>query len=233
MQTLGRGVRSALAARQGLTAQPTASSSRVQWDARRNISFPNIRPVEWIRKRLETRVMEAPSEEELARTRKAEGGVFDDLEPDTAGHKYSTANFKISHRKLNDLGRQISGKPIDYAILQMKFSEKRASKRIKSMLVVAKNHAVAYKGLDEKKLVVSEAWVAKGPRSIKRVEIKGRGKHGIRTHPDSKLNVVLREGKTWAEKVEQERARKLRKIVSAGITREDKPLRNPGAMWAW
>ena len=51
------------------------------------------------------------------------------------------------------LGRQITGKPIDMAILQMQFSEKRASKRIKSMLVVAKDHAVQ-KGLDEKKLLV-------------------------------------------------------------------------------
>ena len=68
-------------------------------------------------------------------------------------HKYSTANFKISHRKLNMLGRQIAGKPIDSAILQMLFSEKRASKRIKSMLVVAKDHAVL-KGLEDKKLVI-------------------------------------------------------------------------------
>lgn len=69
-------------------------------------------------------------------------------------HKYSTANFKISPRKLNDIGRQISGKPIDYAILQMQFSEKRASKRIKSMIVLAKQHAVNYKGLDPSTLVV-------------------------------------------------------------------------------
>lgn len=69
-------------------------------------------------------------------------------------HKYSTANFKISHRKLNMLGRQISGKPIDYAILQMEFSEKRASKRLRSMLVLAKKHAIAYKNLDPSKLVV-------------------------------------------------------------------------------
>ena len=72
-------------------------------------------------------------------------------------HKYSTANFKISHRKLNLLGRQIAGKPIDHAILQMMFSEKRASKRIKSMLVVAKSHAVKLKDLDEQRLVVG-AW---------------------------------------------------------------------------
>jgi len=52
------------------------------------------------------------------------------------------------------LGRQISGKPIGQAILQMKFSEKRASKRIKSMLVVARDHAMNYKRLDGSKLIV-------------------------------------------------------------------------------
>jgi hypothetical protein len=69
-------------------------------------------------------------------------------------HKYSTSNFKISHRKLNMLGRQISGRPIDHAILQMMFSEKRASRRVKSMLVLARDHALRYKGLDHSKLVV-------------------------------------------------------------------------------
>ena len=72
-------------------------------------------------------------------------------------HKYSTANFKISHRKLNLLSRQIAGKPIDHAILQMQFSEKRASKRIKSMLVVAKSHATKLKSLDEGRLVVGQS----------------------------------------------------------------------------
>lgn len=73
-----------------------------------------------------------------------------------AQHKYSTANFKISHRKLNKLGRQLSGKPIDSAILQMTFSEKRASKRIRNMLVVAKSHA-SLKGIDPRKMVVGTA----------------------------------------------------------------------------
>ena len=73
-----------------------------------------------------------------------------------AQHKYSTANFKISHRKLNKLGRQISGKPIDSAILQMTFSEKRASKRIRNMLVVGKSHATL-KGIDARKMVIGTA----------------------------------------------------------------------------
>jgi large subunit ribosomal protein L22 len=71
-------------------------------------------------------------------------------------HKYSTANFKISHRKLNMLGRQISGKPIDYAILQMQFSEKRASTRIMNMLATARDHAARYKKLEQGKLVVGQ-----------------------------------------------------------------------------
>ena len=52
------------------------------------------------------------------------------------------------------LGRQISGKPIDYAILQMQFSEKRASTRIMNMLATARDHAVRYKRLKEPKLIV-------------------------------------------------------------------------------
>lgn len=78
-------------------------------------------------------------------------------------HKYSTANFKISHRKLNMLGRQIAGKPIDSAILQMMFSEKRASKRIKSMLVVAKDHA-QLKGLESNKLIVGQCLLSSPSR---------------------------------------------------------------------
>jgi large subunit ribosomal protein L22 len=147
-------------------------------------------------------------------------------------HKYSTANFKISHRKLNKLGRQISGKPIDSAILQMTFSEKRAGKRIRNMLVVAKSHA-ALKGIDRKKMIIAEAWVTKGSKSYKRLEIRGRGKMGIRVHPDSRLSVVLKEGKTRGELLEEERARKLKRIVSAGLVREDTPLRNPRSMWTW
>jgi len=52
------------------------------------------------------------------------------------------------------LGKQISGKPIDWAILQMQFSEKRASTRIMNMLATAKDHASRYKKMDLSKVVV-------------------------------------------------------------------------------
>lgn len=150
------------------------------------------------------------------------------------------------------LSRQIAGKPIDHAILQMMFSEKRASKRIKSMLVVAKSHAVKLKDLNEGRLVVceyfraassarcahatsctAESWVTKGPNQIKRYDMKGRGRAGIKTHPHSRLHVLLKEGKTRAEVQAEDRARKLNRIASAGLVREDVPIRNPGPAWAW
>jgi large subunit ribosomal protein L22 len=82
-------------------------------------------------------------------------------------------------------------------------------------------------------LLAAEAWVAKGPRMHKRLDIKGRGKFGIREHPDTRIHVLLKEGKTWEEKAAEERARRLGRIRSAGYAREDKPIRNPAPTWGW
>jgi len=258
MQSVGGALRRAgLAASSARCIQPGPSTRLPAWEAKRHASFKT--PFTWLRETLDLKFRQQHSEKEIEEARKqqvekGQGNVFDSLPeladevggdmaqllvglPKAKGkkateHKYSTANFKISHRKLNMLGRQISGKPIDSAILQMMFSEKRASKRIKSMLVVAKDHAVQ-KGLTEKRLVVSEAWVCKGDNVLKRLEPRGRGRFGIRQHPDSSLHVVLKEGKTRAQLMDEERKRKIKRIASAGITREDVPLRNPGPAWAW
>lgn len=79
----------------------------------------------------------------------------------------------------------------------------------------------------------AEAWVSKGPNSTKRLEPRGRGHTGVQTHPNSKLTVVLKEGKTVEEKKLEDRERRLRKIVSAAATREDRPIRNPSPTWGW
>lgn len=79
----------------------------------------------------------------------------------------------------------------------------------------------------------AEAWVTKGPNSVKVPDYKARGQFGIRVHPHSRLHVLLKEGKTLEQRTKDERERKLKRVVSAGIVREDKPLRNPGSMWAW
>ncbi|KAJ7129680.1 ribosomal protein L22/L17, partial [Mycena epipterygia] len=148
-------------------------------------------------------------------------------------HKESTIPFTISHRKLNKLGRQIAGKPIDYAILQMQFSNKRAGSRIKDLLTSAKQGAVQRRRMDSPTLVVAEAWVNKRNSRSRKMVAQGRGHRGIREKPSSSLTVVLKEGKTMEQQKADARKRKLSRIVSAAVTREDKPLRNPGPMWAW
>lgn len=152
-------------------------------------------------------------------------------------HKYSTAAFKISNRKLKMLADQIgSGKPLDFAILQMQFSNKRAAKRIKSTLALAKDHAIA-KGLDSKRLVVAEAWVNKH-RTLKRREIKGRGRAGVRKHKYCRLHIILREGLLQSQK-DEKKLRDVRRqaysIGTGGVSPTNGPLRNqwksPG--WQW
>ncbi|KZV61010.1 ribosomal protein L22 [Peniophora sp. CONT] len=152
--------------------------------------------------------------------------------PSDGSHKYSTTNFKHSHRKLNKLGNQIAGKPIDLAIVQMQFSEKRNSKRIKSMLATAKQHATM-KGLDPERLLVSEAWVNKGPILSRYRRYRSRSRWSIGKRPAARMHVVLKEGKTREELIKELRERRLSKIASAGYVREDVPLRNPPPMWAW
>lgn len=168
--------------------------------------------------------------------RKRWGGLTAPGGVEKAEHKYSTAMFRISHRKLNLLARQIGGKPIDFAILQMEFSAKRAARRVRATLALARDHAVA-KGMDARSLIVSEAWVTKG-KYIKRIEIKGRARYGVMTHPQARLNVVLRPGKTHeqadAERIEKAR-RHVRSIGSGGVVRTNRRIINgfqrPG--WAW
>jgi large subunit ribosomal protein L22 len=82
-------------------------------------------------------------------------------------------------------------------------------------------------------LIAAEAWVTKGPKQIKRMEPRGRGHSGVRIHPDSRIHVVLREGKTFEEKQKELRRKQLKRIVSAGLVREDVPIRNPAPYWGW
>ncbi|KAH7887747.1 ribosomal protein L22/L17 [Phlebopus sp. FC_14] len=244
MQSLGRRVRRGANVRCHPQLFP---QSRIQWDGRRTL----FGPIDWIKQRFAPAPKKPKAPMVVAQEPPEPVPVQEDVfvspklkkerkkaseeprRPPAAEHKYSTANFKISHRKLNMLGRQISGKPIDHAIMQMRFSEKRASNRIKSMLATARFHATVYKNMDPSKLVVAEAWVTKGPRTHKRIEPRGRGKFGIRVHPDSRMSVILRPGKTFEELRKEERERRLKRIVSAGIVREDVPLRNPASIWQW
>ncbi|PNS18103.1 54S ribosomal protein L22, mitochondrial [Sphaceloma murrayae] len=56
-------------------------------------------------------------------------------------------NFKTSVKKLGMLARQIQGKTVDEAILQMRFSKKKMAKEVKKHLEFARDKAIVSRGM--------------------------------------------------------------------------------------
>jgi len=143
-----------------------------------------------------------------------------------------TRVLHTSHRKLNKLANQISGKPIDYAILQMKFSEKRISEQVQRLLQETKQKAQE-QNMNLDQLVVSQAWVGKGPKSPKKIDIRARGKFGIIRKSRSTMTIRLGRGLTEQQIHEKIAQRALDKVKIAEPVREERKVRYPRAQWAW
>lgn len=71
---------------------------------------------------------------------------------------------------------------------------------------------------------------------IKRIDIKGRARHGIKEHQQARLHVLLKEGKTRDELLEEKKKKMLARVMSmgAGVVREDRAIINaPTSGWRW
>lgn len=88
-----------------------------------------------------------------------------------------TPFFRGSTQKLNELGRQIAGLPLDAAILQMRFSPKKPAKEVLELLCKIRL-SLEGKGARPSEFYVRMATVGRGTY-IKRIDIKGRGRFGI------------------------------------------------------
>lgn len=71
--------------------------------------------------------------------------------------------MKTSMKKMMPLARQIAGKSIDEAILQMRFSKKRVAQQVLEHLVVARNEAVVVKGMGQATRVNPDAAIPMAP----------------------------------------------------------------------
>ncbi|KAJ5647924.1 Ribosomal protein L22bacterial/chloroplast-type [Penicillium lividum] len=144
--------------------------------------------------------------------------------------------FKTSVKKLGPLARQIAGKNIDEAILQMRFSKKKAALDVLGHLEHAKNVAMvrAGMGLPEEKaeptkpltvvlksgerktitdptnIYIQEAWVNRGPYGHG-MDHRARGQINRLRPPATGLSVVLKEEKTRIREWEEREATALRK----------------------
>lgn len=130
-------------------------------------------------------------------------------------------DIKGSVKKLVPLAKQITGKTVDEAIIQMRFSKKKAAKDIKEHLEYARNQAIVKRGMglgavsgssstpiqiktkdgkqikvtDPTTIYVDQAWTGRGYHQ-KSIDYRARGRVNIMRHRSTSLTVILKEEKT-------------------------------------
>jgi len=100
--------------------------------------------------------------------------------------------IKVSPQKLNLVAAMIRGKPVERALAELEFSQKRIAREVKKTLESAIANAENNHDLDVDALVVKEAHVGKA-MALRRFRPRGRGKVGSITKPFSHLTIVVRE----------------------------------------
>jgi len=129
-------------------------------------------------------------------------------------------DFKTSVKKLMPLARQIAGKTVEQAIIQMRFSKKLVAKDVKEHLEHARNEAIVKRGMglglkdqsftplqiqikdgkrvkvqDPTTLYVDQAWCGKGLYG-RTPDHRARGNIFLMKNRTTSLSVVLKEEKT-------------------------------------
>ncbi|KKF96981.1 54S ribosomal protein L22 mitochondrial [Ceratocystis platani] len=144
-----------------------------------------------------------------------------------------------STKKMMYLAQQIASKPLDDAMLQMRYSKKKMGPEIKLQLEEARDRAVAIYGMglgkangeaqqakprniqdrngtwrniqDPSSLYIDQAWVNKGPKRSKRAIHLGRGRRVPILSHQASISVVLKEERTRIRLHDEKKAKKERK----------------------
>lgn len=167
--------------------------------------------------------------------------------------------IKTSLKKLGPLARQISGKNIDEAILQMRFSNKKAAKDVLEHLEHAKNVAVVRAGMglpspdaeplkpitvilkdgERKKITnptdiyIQQAWVNRGPYGYE-MDHRARGQINRMRPPTTSISVLLKEEKTRIREWEARDAKAQRERISQLWTQlPDRKIPTQNQYYSW
>lgn len=124
--------------------------------------------------------------------------------------------FKTSIKKLFPLARQIAGKPIEEAIVQMRFSKKRAAAEVKEHLEYARDEATVARGMglgdkatndgrkgqvvedkngikrwvsNKTNMYVDQAWVGRGSYT-KEPSYRAKGRVDVLRHPTTSKSLI-------------------------------------------
>tara|TARA_B100000579_G_scaffold413055_1_gene405316 strand:- start:861 stop:1232 length:372 start_codon:yes stop_codon:yes gene_type:complete len=100
--------------------------------------------------------------------------------------------IRVSPLKLANVARSIVNKKANYAVNQLKFSNKRISNNVLKVLNAAIANAENNKQLDIDNLYIKEAYVGKS-LSMKRFRPRAKGRASSILKPFSKLTIIVEE----------------------------------------
>ena len=101
-------------------------------------------------------------------------------------------NLPCSPQKLNDLCRMVRGVSVGEALIQLKLSPKRKARVVAATIARAAQHGVNTHNMERSRLYISELWVGQG-QHLKRLDIKARGRAGMKRRYRSNLFVRVKE----------------------------------------
>ncbi|KAI5805845.1 ribosomal protein L22/L17 [Geopyxis carbonaria] len=145
-------------------------------------------------------------------------------------HTAASHFFKTSVKKLAPLARQIQGKSVEDAVVQMRFSAKKAAREVLAHLHHAKNEAVVRKGMRVPEMYVDQAWVGRGPFE-RGLNHRAKGRIDMLFLPYTSITLVLKEKGTLARIAKEKEAKRLRRPVRQHLP--NRPLRGQRQYYSW
>lgn len=167
--------------------------------------------------------------------------------------------LRTSTKKLGGLARQIAGKTLDEAMVQMRFSRKKWAAKVNDHLDYSRDVAVAVHGMglgeangeaplakpvllvlkdgrkvkvtDPTNIYIDQAWVNRGRYVLGRILRHGRGRKSPAYTPHSSISVRLKEEKTRIRKQEDRELREIR--AKPWVHHPDKPLYGQRQYYSW
>ena len=111
-------------------------------------------------------------------------------------HMAKSEMMKTSTKKLGMLARQIQGKTLDEAIVQMRFSKKLVAQEVKAHLEAARDEAIVMRGMGLGQVGV-EAEASSGAENLNAAskDISGTQPAKAVVSPSSPLDIQLKDGK--------------------------------------
>ncbi|PUU73156.1 ribosomal protein L22/L17 [Tuber borchii] len=125
-------------------------------------------------------------------------------------HLAKSHMFKTSVKKLAPIARQIQGKKIEDAIIQMRFSPKGAARDVLGHLYAARNESVVRRKMDPEQTYIEQAWVGRGTYEVEHNH-RARGRIDMLKLPYTSITVVLKEQVTRDRIAKEKEDKRLRK----------------------